>query len=123
MSYKTLLAIGIGGFFGANLRYYFSTLNNELFPLDTLFVNILGSFLLGLLYAYFKIASNFPSELKSLISTGFLGGLTTYATFSYEALMLLKSTPLLGLTYLFITPLFSIAAAGVGFMLLERRYQ
>ena len=88
---KLVLFIGVGGFFGAIARYLLSSfLQTNLsanFPVGTLGVNILGSFLIGFLALYFQAHSS--PELKVLVITGFLGALTTFSTFSYESVMLL----------------------------------
>ena len=88
---KLLIFIGIGGFLGAIARYLISSfLQSSLssqFPIGTLGVNILGSFLIGFLALYFQAHTS--PQMKVLIITGFLGALTTFSTFSYESVMLL----------------------------------
>lgn len=94
MSIQTFFAIGFGGFLGAVARAYLTGLANKNIPHDlpfgTLSVNLLGSFILGLFFAYSTTISLSPS-LKSFVSTGFLGALTTYSTFAYETFFLLQS--------------------------------
>ena len=89
---QTILFIGIGGFIGANARYFISSfLQNSVtqtFPIGTLGVNILGSFLIGFLALYFQQIVS--SEYRVLVITGFLGALTTFSTFSYESVMLIE---------------------------------
>lgn len=91
---NTLLVVGFGGFIGAILRMLSINLVNKFFPysisLGTLFVNVLGSFMMGLLFSYAHHKGLSPA-LKSFISTGFLGAFTTFSTFSYENLLLLQS--------------------------------
>jgi CrcB protein len=92
---ETILAVGVGGFIGANLRLYLNGVVNRnlhLFslPLGTLFVNIIGSFLIGLLFSYFHTHEVSPI-IKTLFVTGFLGALTTFSTFAYENLLFLQS--------------------------------
>ncbi|EAH4947157.1 fluoride efflux transporter CrcB [Campylobacter coli] len=91
---NTLLVVGFGGFIGAILRMLSINLVNKFFPysisLGTLFVNVLGSFIIGLLFSYAHHKGLSPA-LKSFISTGFLGAFTTFSTFSYENLLLLQS--------------------------------
>lgn len=93
MSFTTLIAIGSGGFIGAILRAYINgvvahKLPHEL-PFGTLSVNLLGSFIMGVLIAYFSYTS-LPVQLKSFLSTGILGALTTYSTFAIESFLLLQ---------------------------------
>jgi len=89
---QTILFIGIGGFIGANARYFISSfLQNSVtqtFPIGTLGVNVLGSFLIGFLALYFQQIVS--SEYRILVITGFLGALTTFSTFSYESVMLIE---------------------------------
>jgi CrcB protein len=94
MSWQTILAIGSGGFIGAVLRAYLNGLISHKLPHDlpygTLGVNLLGSFFMGLLMAYFMYTSFFSIQAKSFLSTGLLGALTTYSTFAIESLLLLQ---------------------------------
>ncbi len=89
---KLLLAIGMGGFFGAISRYLIALgmqkLTGLLFPIGTLTVNVLGSFLIGFLYLYFE-QSIAPLQ-KAMLVTGFLGALTTFSTFSLETMLMLQ---------------------------------
>lgn len=88
---NTVLAVGIGGFFGAISRYLLATWVQKLssfFPIGTLSVNVIGSFLIGFLYLYFSHTIN--PTLKAMLITGFLGALTTFSTFSLETLLLLQ---------------------------------
>ena len=92
---KTLLAVGIGSFFGGALRYYISTLMKGLcvsgFPWATLTVNLAGCFVLGVLYALFGKSGALSSPWCLLLTTGFCGGFTTFSTFANESVQLLQS--------------------------------
>ncbi|MBU0633102.1 fluoride efflux transporter CrcB [bacterium] len=94
MSWQTILAIGSGGFIGAVLRSYLNGVISHKVPHDlpfgTLGVNLIGSFIMGLLFAYFMYTSFFSLHVKSFLSTGILGALTTYSTFAIESFMLLE---------------------------------
>jgi len=90
------LYIGIGGFLGANARYWLGGCLNErwgtTFPYATFVVNISGSFFLGLFVTLITeryIVTN-PS-LRLLIATGFIGSYTTFSTFEYETFALASS--------------------------------
>ncbi len=89
---NTILAVGIGGFFGAIARFLLAStiqkLSGSLFPVGTLAVNVIGSFCIGFLYLYFLQSIN-PIAKAALI-TGFLGALTTFSTFSLETVLLLQ---------------------------------
>jgi len=91
---ETILAVGFGGFFGANLRLYLNGLvNNSVtffsLPLGTLAVNLIGSFFIGVLFGYIQ-NYQIPIYIKTFLITGFLGALTTFSTFAYESLLLLE---------------------------------
>jgi len=88
-----LLAVGTGGFIGAILRFLISgwvqKLSPTLFPLGTLSVNVLGSFIIGFMVLYFE--SLVAPHQKALVITGMLGALTTFSTFSLETVTMLQS--------------------------------
>jgi CrcB protein len=95
MSWQTLLAIGSGGFIGAILRAWLNGAISHRLPHDlpfgTLGVNLIGSFIMGVLIAWFMYTTLFSVHMKSFLSTGILGALTTYSTFAIESFMLLNS--------------------------------
>ena len=87
-----IAAVGIGAALGAWLRWGLATwLNPRLpsFPLGTLTANLVGGYLVGFAVAYFLARHSLPPELRLLVVTGFLGGLTTFSTFSAEVVELL----------------------------------
>ncbi|MGG3564751.1 fluoride efflux transporter CrcB [Neobacillus rhizosphaerae] len=79
--------VALGGFFGAMSRYglglFFKKRYPSAFPIGTLFVNLLGSFLLGLI-----MGANTDSTLRLLLGTGFMGAFTTFSTFKLENIQL-----------------------------------
>jgi fluoride exporter len=86
------VAVGIGAACGALLRWRFGLLFNPLFapvPMGTLAANLLGGFLAGLCLEYFARNAAVSPELRLAATTGFLGGLTTFSTFSAETAALL----------------------------------
>ena len=91
---QSILAVGIGGFFGSILRYlisYYVNINTQTaFPLGTLTVNLAGSFLVGLIMAA-VIGENIGHQSRLLLATGFCGGFTTFSSFSYEFFSLLQN--------------------------------
>ena len=122
MSWQTILAIGSGGFIGAVLRAYLNSLISHKFPHDfpygTLGVNLLGSFVMGLLMAYFLYTSFFSLHAKSFLSTGILGALTTYSTFAFESLLLLQGGHIiLAASNVLLNAIGTILMAGGGFYL------
>ncbi len=122
MSWQTLLAIGSGGFIGAVLRAYFNGLISHRFPHElpygTLGVNLIGSFIMGLLVAYFMYTTVFSIHAKSFLSTGILGALTTYSTFAIESFLLLEGGHiLLAIANVSLNAIGTIVMAGGGFYL------
>ena len=80
-------AVGFGAAFGAWLRWGLSaSLNASLpkFPLGTLASNLIGGYLVGFAVAYFLVRHDLSPEWRLFVVTGFLGGLTTFSTFSAE---------------------------------------
>jgi len=95
MNSLTIIAVASGGAIGATLRFLINTAVNKSFihalPLGTLTVNLLGSLLIGILFAYFHLNSALSPHLKTFLTTGLLGALTTYSTFAIESFFLLES--------------------------------
>lgn len=89
-----LVYIGIFGGLGCVARYFTSNLTYQLFgrslPYGTLAVNVIGSFLLGLIMNFALRSDMVSPELRVGLSVGFMGGFTTFSTFSYETLKLLE---------------------------------
>ena len=87
-----ILIIGLGGFLGANLRYFSGLLMNKYYHemFGTLLVNMIGSFLIALFYGYINDKNIMSEELRFLIPIGILGSFTTFSTFSYTTLILIQ---------------------------------
>ncbi len=86
-------AVGIGAAVGAWLRWALSLAFNariESLPLGTLAANLVGGYLIGIAVALFQDLPQLAPEWRLLLVTGFLGGLTTFSTFSAEAVVLLQ---------------------------------
>jgi CrcB protein len=81
------VAVGVGAAIGAWLRWLFSLLwnaANPALPYGTLAANLLGGFLIGVAVGFFDTHASLPPAWRLLVITGFLGGLTTFSTFSSE---------------------------------------
>jgi len=87
------LIIGIGSFIGGTSRYLLSTLiqtkTTSSFPLHTLTINLIGCFLIGLVFGFFD-KGQISQEWKLFLATGILGGFTTFSAFSMETLNLFR---------------------------------
>ena len=90
---KTLVFISIGASCGAILRWFLGLMLNAIFipiPLGTLAANLLGGYLIGVAISMFDALPAVGPELRLLVITGFLGGLTTFSTFTAEIGVLLQ---------------------------------
>ena len=92
MSGFSILAVFGGAGAGALLRWWLGAVLNPLFPtvpLGTVAANLIGGLLVGVASAFFAHNASLPPEWRLLIITGFMGGLTTFSTFSVEVVTLL----------------------------------
>jgi CrcB protein len=92
MSGLPMLAVFGGAGFGALLRWWLGVLLNPVFPtipLGTLAANLIGGLLVGVASAFFTHNTGLAPEFRLLIITGFMGGLTTFSTFSVEVVTLI----------------------------------
>jgi fluoride exporter len=90
-----ILLVGVGGFFGAALRYlisgYVQNLTQSIaFPYGTLTVNIAGCFLIGMFSYLAESQAGMTAEMRLFLMVGLLGSFTTYSTFSSETMGLLQ---------------------------------
>jgi len=125
MSWQTILAIGSGGFIGAVSRAYLNGLiSNRVvheLPFGTLGVNLIGSFIMGLLVSYFMYSTLFSVHAKSFLTTGILGALTTYSTFAIESFLLLEGGSIaLALANITLNVFGTIFMAGSGYLLVQK---
>ena len=93
MSLIGVLAVGGGAAAGAWLRWWLGIVLNPVFPtlpLGTLAANLVGGYLMGLAMGALTQFESLSPEVRLLVMTGFLGGLTTFSTFSAEAATLLS---------------------------------
>ena len=92
MTAAGFLAVGTGAALGAWLRWILGVLFNPVFPtvpLGTLAANLVGGYLIGVCVEWLGLHAALPPEVRLFAVTGFLGGLTTFSTFSSEAVGLL----------------------------------
>lgn len=91
--FQSIVAVSAGASFGALLRWFFGIQLNSLFPAippGTLAANLIGGYLIGVAVAFFGNHPALPPEWRLFVITGFLGGLTTFSTFSAEVVSLLQ---------------------------------
>ena len=92
MSFSGFFAVGGGAAAGAWLRWWLGTMLNSIFPalpLGTLAANLLGGYLMGLAMGFMSHYETMSPEMRLLMTTGFLGGLTTFSSFSAETVTLM----------------------------------
>ncbi|HEX2908823.1 MAG TPA: fluoride efflux transporter CrcB [Phototrophicaceae bacterium] len=120
---ETILLIGLGGFIGANVRYWLSgwiagqfaptTLRH--FPLGTLVINVTGSALLAAFIAWTLKRADVTPQVKLFIATGFFGGYTTFSTFATESIALIQAGNWIsGLTNIIGTNLLALVGVVIG---------
>ena len=118
---KTILVVGAGSFFGGVGRYLVSLAMkglNKGFPWATLAVNLVGCFLIGLLWGVFSKNGTEGSNWALFMTMGVCGGFTTFSTFSKEALMMLQSGNLWGFAgYVAFSVVVGIALVALGYFL------
>ncbi len=93
MPVSGFVAVGVGAALGAWLRWWLGVAFNTFvpaLPLGTLIANLLGGYLVGAAVEFSVQHSALAAELRLFVITGFLGGLTTFSTFSVEAVALLS---------------------------------
>ena len=91
---KMMLLAGTGGFLGTCLRFLTgrlcTALGATLFPWGTFVVNVVGSFVIGLLFGYAERTTLITAAMNALLITGFCGGFTTFSSFSHDMLTLIE---------------------------------
>ncbi len=115
------ILLGVGGAIGTVLRYSLSGFTYRIaggvFPWGTLFVNLSGSFVIGLLWGVFEL-ENLSSGTRNFLFIGLLGGFTTFSTFALESLNLVRDGELkLAIGNMLASNILGIALVFAGFLL------
>ena len=115
--FKNFLLVGLGGAIGSMVRYAaYLFVGTKTFPFATLTVNIIGSFIIGLVLAFSLKDESFLNNWKLFLATGICGGFTTFSAFSAENVVLLQNEKYaLALVYILLSIITGIAAAWFGF--------
>ena len=122
---KSILFVGIGSFAGGVLRYIISYLmknvsSYQTLPWATLIANLVGCFLIGIIFAIFSKYSNTNNPLYLLLATGFCGGFTTFSTFANESLQMIQSGNILGfVSYTLTSIIFGIILVWLGYIIVK----
>ncbi len=116
-----ILAVALGGAIGSTGRYLTSlaveSFSNSRFPYETLAANLLGCFLIGLLWGYFERLT-ISNEFRLFLFTGVLGGYTTFSTFARENIQFFKTgEPFSALSYILVSNLIGLSLVAVGFLI------
>ena len=116
---KNLLLVGLGGSIGSMVRYAVSFLiRSKSFPLATLSVNIIGSFIIGFVFAISLKEGGLSNNWKLFLATGICGGFTTFSAFSLENMGLLQSGKIgMAVTYILLSIVLGIVATFLGYLL------
>lgn len=120
---KTILAVGSGSFLGGAGRYLVSLAMKDIskgFPWATLAVNLLGCFLIGLLWGVFDKNGTDGSNWALFLTVGFCGGFTTFSTFSKEAIIMLQTGHVWGFAaYVSMSVVVGVALVALGYFLVR----
>ena len=121
---QLVLLIGFAGFLGTIARYLSGQLIYKFlpiaFPFGTLIVNILGCFIIGIVYGWFEKENIYSNEWKLIFATGFCGGFTTFSAFSIENIQLLREGQFgIALLFIFVSVVIGISATFGGVSLMK----
>lgn len=109
------LGAGVGGAMRHGVNVAVVRLGWTAFPAGTLAVNVIGSFLMGVLAEYFALKAHLPQHWRLFLTTGILGGFTTFSAFSFEAVLLYeRGRPALAAAYVLASVILSVAALFAG---------
>ncbi len=123
MGFNGFLAVGVGAAIGAWLRWWLGLMLNTTIlalPLGTLMANLVGGYLMGLFMGLLTMTYTLTPELRLFVTTGLLGGLTTFSTFSAESVTLLTRGQYGWATaHILLHVLGSLAMTGLGLMTVQ----
>jgi len=119
---KEIILVFLGGGLGSTIRFILNKLiPNDSFPFSTLIVNLIGSFLIGLIISYLIKNNMLKSDYFLLLVVGICGGLTTFSAFSLENLNMIKSNEIFNsIIYILISVSLCIIITYLGYTLMNK---
>lgn len=122
--FQKYLLVGVGGFLGSISRFFVAQTMQKMlqttFPYGTLTINIVGSFILGVIYGVGEYFNWLTPNVRLLLAVGFCGGFTTFSTFAYENITLLRDSQYFGFfLYLSVSIIAGLFAAWLGFVTIK----
>lgn len=119
-------AVALGGALGSVARYFVSTIQSPTwtgFPYGIFTVNVSGGLVMGILTELMALKFNVSSEMRAFLTTGVMGGYTTFSTFSLEsALLIQRQAYMLAVSYVVGSAILSIAALFCGLWIIRAIY-
>lgn len=124
MQFGILLSIALGGAFGSIARHYVSTgiynATGAEFPFGILGVNVLGGLIMGIVVELGALKLNYSPEIRAFLTTGILGGFTTFSAFSLDTALLIERGDWIGtLAYIVASVALSVGALFAGLWLVR----
>lgn len=121
---KNILLVLVGSAAGGSLRYVTALMvqskNTTQFPMGTFLINLIGCFVIGMVYAIAARNATTGSDIRLLLATGFCGGFTTFSAFAFENLELFKSgMHLTAFLYIILSVVLGILAVVLGASLIK----
>lgn len=114
----TILWVALGGAIGSAARYGVNVWSGRLlgaeFPWHTLIVNVVGCFAMGVLVELMALRLNLGNDARAFLTTGILGGFTTFSAFSLETVRLMEHQPGLAMLYVAASVVLSVGACWLG---------
>ncbi len=118
MNFYKILLVGLGGFAGSIARYVTAYSMRQIgwaFPLGTFTVNIVGSFILGMVIGSTMQRGGESENVRLLLITGFCGGFTTFSAFAFENVnLIVEKMTMISLSYIIASVCLGIAAVSIG---------